>query len=62
MKGAKRLPSTLHNALRLLETSKVLKEGLGDDLVQAYIKLKMQEWTLYMGHLSDWGRRNTLDC
>ena len=62
VKGAKKLPATLHDALRLLERSKVLKEGLGEELVNAYIKLKMQEWGEYTAHLSDWERQNTLDC
>ena len=62
VKGAKKLPSTLHDALRLLESSKPLAEQLGDELIQAYIKLKMQEWHEYTSHLSDWERRNTLDC
>ena len=36
--------------------------GLGDDLVNAFVKLKMQEWDSYSKHLSSWERKNTLDC
>ena len=61
-KGAKQLPLNLLDALRALEKSKVLKSALGDELVAAFIKLKMAEWRDYMHHLSDWERRHTLDC
>ena len=39
-----------------------MREGLGDELVDAFVKLKMQEWSAYCAHLSDWERDNTLDC
>jgi len=61
-KGAKRLPLNLLDALRALEKSKVLKQALGDEAVGAFVKLKMNEWTDYSHHLSDWERRHTLDC
>ena len=62
LKSAKKLPSTLLDALRLLEKNKQLKEELGSDVIDAYIKLKMQEWRDYTTHLSEWERQNTLDC
>ena len=62
VKAAKRLPATLLDALRLLEVNKTLHKRLGPELIQAYLKLKMQEWTTYTSHLSEWERRNTLDC
>ncbi len=62
IKSAKRLPSTLHDALRLLEKSKVLKDALGSDLINAYLKLKMVEWSEFTSHLSNWERERTLDC
>ncbi len=61
-KGAKRLPLNLLDALRALDKSKVLKSALGDECIDAFVKLKMSEWTDYSHHLSDWERRNTLDC
>ena len=61
-KGAKRLPLNLLDALRALEKTKVLKQALGDELIDAFVKLKMSEWTDYSHHLSDWERRHTLDC
>ncbi len=57
----KRLPATLLDALRLLENNTELKAVLGEELVQAYLKLKMQEWHAYTAHLSEWERQNTLD-
>ena len=62
LKSAKRLPSTLLDALRLLEKNKLLREELGSEVVDSYIKLKMQEWSDYTTHLSEWERNNTLDC
>jgi glutamine synthetase len=60
--SAKRLPATLLDALRLLEQSKPLRAGLGDALIDSFLKLKMEEWRSYTSHLSDWERRNALDC
>jgi len=62
VKAAQKLPLTLLDALRLLENSKVLRDGMGDEFVNSYIKLKMQEWRDYTSHLSDWERQNSLDC
>jgi glutamine synthetase len=62
VRGLKKLPLTLLDALRVTEKSKVLREGLGAPLMDAYLKLKLEEWHRYTGHLSDWERRNTLDC
>ena len=61
-KGAKKLPLNLLDAIRLLEKSKSLRESLGGDLIDAYVKLRMQDWHAYTAHLSDWERQNTLDC
>lgn len=61
-KGAKKLPLNLLDAVRLLDKSKTLRATLGDDLVDAYVKLRMQDWHAYTAHLSEWERENTLDC
>jgi glutamine synthetase len=57
----KKLPLNLLDALRALEASTVLGEGLGD-LAPAYLKLKHGEWNDYARHLTQWERDNTLDC
>ena len=62
VRSAKKLPSTLLDALRLLEKNKILKEELGEEVIDAYIKLKMMEWRDYTSHLSQWERQATLDC
>ena len=62
IKSAKRLPATLLDALRLLEKSKPLRAALGDDLIDAFIKLKMNEWHEYTAHFSEWERQHTFDC
>jgi glutamine synthetase len=61
-KGAKRLPLNLLDALRALQKDKVLAEYLGDEVVASFAKLKHSEWSDYCRHLTDWERRNTLDC
>ena len=62
VKSAKKLPATLLDALRLFEKNKEMRAALGEDFVDSYIKLKMGEWREYTAHLSEWERRNTLDC
>ncbi len=60
--GAKKLPLNLLDALRRLHESTTLRAGLGDELVDAFCKLKRQDWDSYCSHLSEWERNNTLDC
>ena len=60
VRGAKKLPLNLLDALRELDRNKVLKETLGP-AVDAFIKLKTAEWNEYTGHLTQWERDNTLD-
>ncbi len=60
--GAAKLPLNLLDALRMLGKNKTLRAGLGDEFVQAYVKLKTGEWNAFASHLSDWERDNTLDC
>jgi glutamine synthetase type III len=60
--AAKRLPQNLLDALRALKQSSVLKNGLGEDAVSAYLKLKHDDWNAYSRHLTEWERQTTLDC
>jgi glutamate---methylamine ligase len=62
VKNAKRLPLNLLDALRLLEKSRVLKDGLGEAFVSSYLKLKHDDWNAYTQHLTQWERDTTLDC
>lgn len=59
---ARRLPLNLLDALRALEASNVLKDGLGAEFVSSYLKLKQADWYEYTSHLTEWERRTTLDC
>ena len=61
-KSAQQLPLNLLDAIRQFDKNKVIREGFGDELVDAYVKLKMQAWDSYTTHLSSWERENTLDC
>ena len=62
LRSAKKLPATLLDALRLLEKNKTLKNELGVEVIDSYIKLKMMEWHDYTSHLSQWEKQATLDC
>ena len=61
-RALKTLPTTLLDALRLMEKSKSLREAMGNEIIDSYLKLKFQEWNEYTAHLSEWERLNTLDC
>ena len=61
-RGAKKLPLNLLDALRETGKSKAVREGIGSELVDAYIKLKTVEWESFNRHLSQWERDHTLDC
>ena len=62
LRGVRRLPSNLLDAIRVFEKSKVLKAGLGEALVSSYAKLKHLEWRSYAAAISPWERDHTLDC
>jgi glutamine synthetase len=62
VKGAKKLPLNLLDALRTLEKSAVLKDALGEKTIASYIKLKTDDWNAYSRHLTEWERQTTLDC
>lgn len=62
VRGAKKLPLNLLDALRALEKDKALASMLGAETVAAFIKLKTDEWNDYASHLTDWERAHTLDC
>jgi glutamine synthetase len=55
------LPGNLLDALRALAADAPLRERLGDDAVDAYVKLKTASWREYCAHLTQWELDNTLD-
>ena len=62
LRGVKKLPPNLLDALRALEKDKTLRGKLGDALTDAFLKLKHAEWDRYSGHLTSWERETYLDC
>jgi glutamine synthetase len=62
VRGAKRLPLNLLDALRQFKASTVLKTALGEAFCAAYLKLKQADWLEYTAELSPWERQATLDC
>ncbi len=62
VKGAKKLPLYLIDAIRLFAKDKVLCAALGDEFSAAYIKLKTADWDQYSRHVTQWERDTTLDC
>ena len=48
--------------LRALEASSVLRKGLGEPFISAYLKLRHADWNEYAGQLTEWERRTKLDC
>jgi glutamine synthetase type III len=62
VKGAKKLPLNLLDALREFGASGLFQEAFGNEFVGAYIKLKTQAWNDYSRHLTKWELDTTLDC
>ena len=56
------LPANLREALHVLDRSKALRAAMGDELIDSFLKLKLQEWNDYTAHPGEWERRNTIDC
>jgi len=54
----KKLPLNLLDSIRIFDTSKVIREGFGNQFVDSYVKLKNKEWDSYSRNLSQW-ERNT---
>lgn len=62
LREAKKLPLNLLDAVRALSADKKFKAVLGKDFVNAFTKLKTEDWNAYARHLTDWERLHTLDC
>lgn len=62
LKKVRKLPVNLLDAVRLFEKDKVAREAFGDEFVDAYSKLKHDEWRRFTREISDWERATTLDC
>ena len=66
----KKLPNEIDDALEQLEQSKEIKEAFGEDVINSYIKLKKSEIENFdkdenfdkNSPVTDWEKKNTLDC
>lgn len=58
---APKLPLNLLDALRSFDKDGELKNALGNEFADAYVKLKNTEWNAYASHFTQWERENTLD-
>ena len=58
----KKLPLNLLDAVRLFDKSKVARAGFGDEVVDSYVKLKLEDWSSYARAITQWERDHTLDC
>ena len=61
VRGAPKLPLNMLDALRAYDKDKGLKETMGKEFSEAYLKLKMEEWNSFVSHFSSWEKENTLD-
>ena len=61
VRGAPKLPLNMLDALRAYDKDKGLKEAMGKEFSEAYLKLKMEEWNSFVSHFSSWEKDNTLD-
>ncbi|MHA1637084.1 MAG: glutamine synthetase family protein [Candidatus Thorarchaeota archaeon] len=54
-RGIKSLPSTLNEALDALEQDQVIRDALGVELLETFIKIKRREWLDYIGEaVTEW--------
>ncbi len=60
--GLKKLPLNLLDAIRETEQSESLKKALGVELMNAYCKLKLDQWNDFTRSITPWERDHTLDC
>ncbi|HNB28305.1 MAG TPA: type III glutamate--ammonia ligase, partial [Alphaproteobacteria bacterium] len=62
VKGGRKLPLNLLDALRRTEKSAELKHYFGESFINSYVSMKNSEWNAFTKHLTEWERQNTLDC
>ena len=61
VRGSPKLPLNMLDALRAYDKDKGLKEAMGKEFSEAYLKLKMDEWNSFVSHFSSWEKETTLD-
>ena len=61
VRGAPKLPLNMLDGLREYDKDKGLKDAMGKEFSDAYLKMKYQEWDSFVSHFSRWEKDNTLD-
>jgi len=59
--GIELLPQNLKEALDSLAADEILRECMGAEIVDEFIKVKRQEWHEYHRHVSEWETRRYLE-
>lgn len=59
-RGIDTLPSSLEEAVHLMEKSGLMRETLGDHVFNAYIENKKIEWAKFRAYVTDWERNQYL--
>ena len=65
-----KLPNTIEEAITCLKENKMINKAFGEDVIKSYIKLRSIELNEFnktekldkSKPVSDWERKNTLDC
>ncbi|TXR53162.1 type III glutamate--ammonia ligase [Reinekea thalattae] len=55
------LPQNLNEALDALEADTILRDRMGAEIVDEFLKVKRNEWIEYMRHVSDWEVKRYLE-
>ncbi|MBN9643020.1 glutamine synthetase family protein [Corynebacterium mendelii] len=59
--GYKDLPTSLDNALRLMEQSDLVADTLGEHVFEFFLRNKWREWNEYQRQITQWELRTNLD-
>jgi glutamine synthetase len=62
LKRQRKLPENMLDAVRQFDNSDVARAAFGDEFVDSYVKLKLDEWKRFCRSVTPWERENTLDC
>lgn len=55
------LPSTLHNAIKVLREDEVMKKALGSHIYNNFVEAKRMEWAAFRQTVSEWEREQYLE-
>ena len=61
VRGARKLPLNMLDAVRAYDRDKTLKAMMGEEFSAAFVRMKKEEWNSFVSHFSHWERENTLD-